>query len=355
MHRQVLRDLALTPPLSPYPQHEGYFIPEDVACQVPLSSDTSTLLDDDLTKAEADLLQEDDYHADIPSLVDLEPLIKVEGPLTPLNSLPPSSELAVDMADLARCVDIDHVLDKQRSGIPDAKGVKDPNGMFSDDIMTSWPKDPQAERELRWSPFPSKMGHISMNEIIIDDGIAEVLLNFSGPLEVPTSGDYVWKHPGLAILRELDDDDEEEQELPYVSGEEKNIESLVRKRRLELNNSLDSASPVEVVHAPQAIGTKSYQTSLDEQGQNSHLLLGCNDNSATSTLLSNYLDFHTAKRQKNMKSSFFPTFPKQVDDVKTKVALSTSTKSQLYAHEDNKGADTWTRRVLPPREISPEY
>ncbi|KAI1645500.1 uncharacterized protein F4817DRAFT_366648 [Daldinia loculata] len=413
-HRRVLRDLALTPPLSPYPQHEGYFIPEDVACQVPLSSDTSTLLDDDLTKAEADLLQEDDYHADIPSLVDLEPLtippsddfklpdttrlkidsLKVEGPLTPLNSLPPSSELAVDMADLARCVDIDHVLDKQRSGIPDAKGVKDPNGMFSDDIMTalvekvksikrsieqeklqvadaiarieiptmdfsitdpdwkeisldsglqlewiettceafnapSWPKDPQAERELRWSPFPSKMGHISMNEIIIDDGIAEVLLNFSGPLEVPTSGDYVWKHPGLAILRELDDDDEEEQELPYVSGEEKNIESLVRKRRLELNNSLDSASPVEVVHAPQAIGTKSYQTSLDEQGQNSHLLLGCNDNSATSTLLSNYLDFHTAKRQKNMKSSFFPTFPKQVDDVKTKVALSTSTKSQL--------------------------
>ncbi|KAI0854220.1 hypothetical protein F5Y00DRAFT_256719 [Daldinia vernicosa] len=412
--RRVLRDLALTPPLSPYPQNEGYFIPEDVACQVPLSSDNSTLLDDDLTKAEADLLREDDYHPDIPSLVDLEPLtippsddfklpgatrlkidsIKVEGPLSPLNSIPSSSELAVDMVDLARCVDIDHVLDKQRSIIPDAKGVKDPNGIFSDDVMTAfvekakyikrsieqeklqaadamarieiptmdfsipdpnwkeiepkpasqlawiertyeafnvppWPKDTQAERALRWFPFPSKMGHVSMNEIIVDDGTAKVLLNFSGPLEVPTSGEYVWKQPGLAILREWDDDDEEEQELPYVSGEERNIESLVRKRRLELNNSSDSASPVGVVRAPQATGTESCQTSLDEQGQHSHLLLGCNDASATSTLLSNYLDFHIPKRQKNMKSSFFPTFAKEADDLKTKVDLSTSAKSLL--------------------------
>ncbi|KAI1659779.1 hypothetical protein F4813DRAFT_324085 [Daldinia decipiens] len=412
-HRRVLRDLALTPPLSPPPQHEGYFIPDDVACQVTLSSDTSTLLDDDLTKAEEDLLEEDDYHLDIPSSVDLEPLtispsddfklqdtprlkidtLKVEGPLTPLNSLPPFSELAVDMVNLARCVDIDHVLDKQRLDVPGAKGVRDPNGIFSDDVMTAfeekaksvnrsigqedlqvadaiarieiptmdfsipdpdwkgispdptlqlawiettyetfkvppWPKNSQAERELRWSPFPSKMGHISMNEIIVDDGIAKFLLNYSGPLEVPTSGEYVWKKPGLAILRELDDDEQEE-ELPYVSGEKKNIESLVRKRRLELSNSSDSASPVEVVHAPQVMQTESYQTLLNEQGQNSHLLLGYNDTSATSTLLSNYFDFHTAKRQKNMKSSFFPTVVKQADDPKTKVALSTSMTSQL--------------------------
>ncbi|KAF3062830.1 hypothetical protein GL218_09433 [Daldinia childiae] len=194
--------------------------------------------------------------------------------------------------------------------------------------VPSWPKGSQAERELRWSPFPSKMGHISTNEIIIGDDIANVLLNFSGPLEVPTSGEYVWKHPGLAILRELDED-EEEQELPYVSGEENNIESLVRKRRRELSNSSDSVSPVKAVHALQAIGIESYQTPLDEQGQNSHLLLSCNDTSATSTLLSNYLDFHTAKRQKNMKSPFFPKFTKQVDDVQTNVNLSASTKSQL--------------------------
>ncbi|KAI1470131.1 uncharacterized protein F4812DRAFT_470097 [Daldinia caldariorum] len=412
-HRRVLRDLALTPPLSPQPQDLGYFVPDDAACQVPVSSDTDTLLGDDLTKAEADLLREDDYHMDVMSLVDLEPLtnppsddirvpnmtplkiesIKVEGPLTPLDSLPPSSDLVIDVADFAKSIDIDHVLDEKSPIALNVDNGDDLKKAFGDDVMTIlgekaksvqrnidqeklqtadaiarieipiidfsipdpdwretpldpalqlgfirrtceafnvplWPKDSQAERTLRWSPFLSKVARVSMNEIIADDGTAEALLNCLSDLKVPTSGDYVWKQPGLAILREQDDEEEEEQDLPHISSEKETIESLVRKRRLELNNSTDSSSPVELVQAPQAIEAASHRTPLGEQSQLSHLLLGCDDPCATSTLLSNYVNFHTAKRQKNLKSSFFSTFSQKVDEIKADAVLGVSEISQ---------------------------
>ncbi|KAI1476963.1 hypothetical protein F4774DRAFT_427726 [Daldinia eschscholtzii] len=406
-NRTVLRDLALTPPLSPQQQDEGYFIPNEAACQVPVSSDTETLLDDDLTKAEAHILREDDYHLDATSLADFKPLtnspsddfsmsiitpfkidtLKVEGPLTPLNSLPPSSDLDIDMVAYAKAVDVDHILDEGQPSILDAESEINPSNVFQDDMMTIleekaksvmrnikqeklqtadaiarievpimdfsfpdpdwtetpidsalqlgyirgtceafnmplWPKDSRVERNLRWSPFLSKVSHVSMNEAIADDGTAEALLNFSSDFEYPTSGDYVWKQPGLTILRELDDD-EEEQKLPHISSEAETIESLVRKRRLELNNPIISSSPVELVQAPQAIETAPYQTLSGKQDQVPHLLLGCDEPNAASTLLSNYVDFHTTKRQKNLKSSFFPSFYKQTDETKTKKVLKT--------------------------------
>ncbi|KAI2473590.1 hypothetical protein F4781DRAFT_427216 [Annulohypoxylon bovei var. microspora] len=397
---QRLQDLTITPPLSPCDYHEDFFIPDEQACQIPISSDPSTLLEGDIDRAEADLLQQDEC-LDTPTPLDLESpptsssgdlpllepkrsnisLLKVEGPLTPLNSLPSSSELAIDMSDFTKGVDIDQVLEEQQSGQIDETTVRIPDKIFSDDTLAlledkaaeakrnieqeqlqsadaiarieiptmdfsipvpdwqkvtsdaasqlaciektyglfkilPWPKNFQAERELRWSPFPSRMGHISLNELIDGDDNAGNLFDCPGVNEVKTSADYVWKKPGLAILRELEEESEQS-EPPWENGDDINIESLVRKRRLEStnldlehDNSSGSASPVSLIHIPEN------PTSISSQLPN--LLLSYNDSSATSTLVSNHINFHTSKRQKNTRSSFFPSFTKSVAQVEEK-------------------------------------
>ncbi|KAI0385885.1 hypothetical protein F5Y04DRAFT_276407 [Hypomontagnella monticulosa] len=403
-YRRTVRDLAITPPLSPRPQDEDHYIPNEDVCQVPILSDPSTLLDADLDRAEKNLLLQDgDLEISTPmELGPVEPLpeespflkierrniesLKAEGPLTPLNSLPPSSDLAIDLPDIAKVVDIDHVLDKQQSN---AKGHEDSDIIFSDDMLAaleesaasvkrgieqeqletvdaiarieipamdfsipspdwqqvpsdaasqlewigrtngifhfpSWPKNSQAERELRWSPFPSKLGHVAISESIDGTDNVRILLDSLDRLKVLTSADYVWKQPGLAILREREDEDEE-LEAPLVRNEGMDMDTLVRKRRIEftnldlgLHNSSDSASPIELVRLPESMPSPAYQIPVADQACLPNLLLDRNDARATSTLLSNYVDFHTSKRQKTSRSTFFPSPIKQAAETGVK-------------------------------------
>ncbi|KAI0833918.1 hypothetical protein F5Y06DRAFT_307233 [Hypoxylon sp. FL0890] len=407
-HWNGLQALAITPPLSPIAQDEDYFIPDDEVCQFPISSDPSTLLDDDLDRAESDLLKRDGCHLDSPlppdfaslasspteDLLLLEPKLqdidslKVEGPLTPFNSLPPSSDLALDMGQFTRSMDIDNVLDKQQPGSFGTEGQNDTDGIFTDDTLAalekhaaslerkieqeqlqaadaiarvetptmdfaipspgwkqvppdaisqlawiektceafnvpSWPKNPQGERELRWSPFPSKLGYISIDELIKDDSSVKVYLDFPDLHNIPTSVDYVWKQPGLAILRELEEEEEEQLAKFVDNSEDRDLESLVRKRKLEASNiepavSSDSPSPIDLIQTPQNTLPALCSTALGSHGQTSNLLLGCNDPFATSTLLSNYVDLHTSKRQRHTHSSFFPHSIKTVVEAEVK-------------------------------------
>ncbi|OTA64782.1 hypothetical protein K449DRAFT_367698 [Hypoxylon sp. EC38] len=400
-----LRDLALTPPLSPLAYDEDYFIPSDEVCQIPISSDPSTLFDADLNKAEVNLLKGDDCHLDSPLPSDFKSLasspmedlplfepkrqnigsLKVEGPLTPLNSVPPLSDLAIDISGFMGGMDIDHVLNEEQPSSFDAKIRDNPTGIFSDDTLDvlennaasvkrrieqeqlqtadafarveiptmdfsipppdwqevpsdalsqleliekicdtfnipPWPKSSQSERELRWSPFPSKLGYISTNERIDDDGTVKTFLDFPGLHDVSTSADYVWKQPGLAILQEPGEDEEEKREVPVDDGKGRDIESLVRKRKFEFSNanpeprdSSSSGSPIDLIQIPRDTSPALCPNQLGEHGQTQNLLLDCNDPSATTTLLSNYVDFHTSKRKKYTQSSFFPSLIKVVD------------------------------------------
>ncbi|KAI1383425.1 uncharacterized protein F4822DRAFT_77386 [Hypoxylon trugodes] len=420
LRRKPIRELAITPPLSPCAHNDedgGYFIPDEETCQIPISSDPSTLLDADLTRAEAGLLEEDgldpegfSYLAVENSSISLRDLpmfepghpsissLKIEGPLTPLNASSPNSDLAMDFLGFVEDMDADQILDKDLS-LSDARGEKDPNGIFSDDALTvlqdqatlagrnieqeqlqtadalarveipamdfsipdpewrntpldaasqlawlgrkyeafkvpPWPKNLQADRKLHWSPFPSKQGQISTNESIDENDDVIQLLSFSGSLGVLTSADYVWKQPGIAILQ---DPEEEEEPLEWSmrDGANHDLESLVRKRRLELEdadpkpgNSLELSSPVDLIQIPPDMVSRPRQAQLGSQGHIPSLLVGCNDSSATSTLLSNYVDFHASKRQKHTRSSFFPKSNKPTAQIEMEAAAQTATPVQ---------------------------
>lgn len=107
-------------------------------------SDPSTFLDADLDRAEKSLLLQD-RDLEVLGSMELEPRVsspeelpflkverlnvnslKVEGPLTPMNSLPPSSDMAIDLADIAKGVDMDQVLDKPQLDSFGIRGQEDP-------------------------------------------------------------------------------------------------------------------------------------------------------------------------------------------------------------------------------------
>ncbi|XXG94869.1 hypothetical protein Hte_001128 [Hypoxylon texense] len=398
---------CITPPLSPASEDEDYFTPDEGVCTVPISSDPSTLLDQDLSKAEACLLQQDGFQAatppplhcetpnlspsqDLPFLEPNEPdlkSLKIEGPLTPLDRTPPSSGLVTDVLASTSAMDIDQAVSKRGTNSFDTEREKDSIGFPSDDALITlkekaasvrraieqeqlqaadavarieipkmdfsipdpewqktppdaalqlawieetnkifdispWPRNSKSERGLRWSPFDSRLAHVSINEPIDHNDDVEALLNLSDDLQVLTSADYVWKQPGLAILREREDEDDVEQPESSRAKESRDLESLARKRKHELGNidlehwvASDSASPIDLIQIPENAASAPFQNPPSGRDKLPHLLLGCDDLSATSTLLSNYVDFHTAKRRKQAKSSFFPTLAKPAADI----------------------------------------
>ena len=101
-----------------------------------------------------------------------------------------------------------------------------------------WPMSGQAERELKWAPFPVALGKVETSESIHDDGSVE---EYIVPPERVDVGTLTWKPDGLRIFDELAESDEEELE-EGVFPEEKDINSLVRKRKLELEAD-DLVSP----------------------------------------------------------------------------------------------------------------
>ena len=100
-----------------------------------------------------------------------------------------------------------------------------------------WPMSGQAERELKWAPFPVALGKVETRESIPDDGSVEGYIVPPERVDVAT---LAWKRDGLRIFDELASSDEELEEGDFP--EEKDINSLIRKRKLELEAD-DLVSP----------------------------------------------------------------------------------------------------------------
>ncbi|KAH9897199.1 hypothetical protein F4778DRAFT_783304 [Xylariomycetidae sp. FL2044] len=183
--------------------------------------------------------------------------------------------------------------------------------------ISTWKSSASSAKTLNWVPFSNRMGEVAIQETFADAPMLGTSLQFPGEDDIPTSASYVWKQPGLSILREPEDDTDEDQLQPVKTRpEEKSLDSLIRKRARE--NSEDqtqnteqpsSPSPVDLLEVPDWQSLPTHEN-VKRGTQTSGLLLGINDQSATSTLLSNYVEFRTAKKQKNGKSSFFPNAAK---------------------------------------------
>ena len=102
----------------------------------------------------------------------------------------------------------------------------------------SWPRNGHAERELKWAPFPVALGKVDIQESITDNGSID---DYVVPPERVDITTLTWKPDGLRIFDELAESNEEELEEGEFP-EEKDIDSLIRKRKLELEAE-DFVSP----------------------------------------------------------------------------------------------------------------
>lgn len=104
--------------------------------------------------------------------------------------------------------------------------------------MHTWPNGGTAELSLKWTPFPAALGRIETYETIPDDGVTDKFLIWA---ECVDSNTLVWKRDGLRIFDSLEDSDEEE--IGYGNFlDDKDIASLLRKRKLQLEQAIESDS-----------------------------------------------------------------------------------------------------------------
>ena len=118
-----------------------------------------------------------------------------------------------------------------------------------------WPMSGQAERELKWAPFPTALGKVEIQETISDDALVERLIVTPEPLDVAT---LTRKPDGLRKFDEPAESDEEELEEGDFH-EENDIDSLIRKRKLELEADDLVTSPSEDGLIPDKDGLQSKQ------------------------------------------------------------------------------------------------
>ncbi|KAI3343011.1 hypothetical protein F4824DRAFT_510311 [Ustulina deusta] len=410
---QFVRDLAATPPLSPCTDHGECFIPDAEVCEVPIASDSSSMLSDDVKTAQSVILRKE-LEKDVPPMFDvdtpvLSPLLdppapgrslpkissfRMESPLPPVTSpLRATNEESTDIPALLRSMDVDRALSQPKSSEIGVLGADNTNGTFCHNIETvmkesaaavlksieqeqisiadaiarvkvpitdfsipepewqslpmdarahlKWlyeaysivippcPREPRADSKLRWVPFFQNTDFHSLTTETIDYGSSlSQFLNFPEANEIPTSGNYVWKRPGLAILRELESEESLEGITLFASAKP-GLASLARKRRLEnsqleMETSLSPSSDESVdLIAPFQHKRPLRQTSVQNLIGNTTLLPSIGSNLAVSTLLSNYINIRTAKRRKQDKSLFFlPTSVSQTEPSQPKGDIS---------------------------------
>lgn len=104
-----------------------------------------------------------------------------------------------------------------------------------------WFLDGKVERELQWTPFPMALGKVELQETIPDQGIIAAFLTHPACLDTNA---LTWKPRNLRIFTGIWESSKEELEQGSLD-EGKDFESLIRKRKLDLQDKEISTSRLE--------------------------------------------------------------------------------------------------------------
>ncbi|KAL2691569.1 hypothetical protein Neosp_001958 [[Neocosmospora] mangrovei] len=169
---------------------------------------------------------------------------------------------------------------------------------------------------LPWAPAPHGSGHISLNEEMEQLGPASRQLLMS---EVPclSSRDCINKPPGLRILQTLEDE-EMEAEAPPPEAPSPEVPTV-------------SGSQATATHGPRPnlLGRQTLRRKAGEESTG--LLLGSSDPSATSNLLSNFMELRQAKKPKT--THITQQTSQQPVQLSTQRPLPAPSPAQLTANE----------------------
>ncbi|KAF1846657.1 uncharacterized protein K460DRAFT_284342 [Cucurbitaria berberidis CBS 394.84] len=127
---------------------------------------------------------------------------------------------------------------------------------------TSWHGLSALERDLQWGIFTTRISSVNLDEKIHGETELNKMLIELTRCDIATSSAQVWKRDGLRLL----DDDEDEEELELAGKEERmDVEALVQKRKLEMDDEV--AETTRKRSAPQGVRTPHSQSPLNARSK----------------------------------------------------------------------------------------
>jgi hypothetical protein len=101
-----------------------------------------------------------------------------------------------------------------------------------------WLGTAQVATNLNWVPFPASLGRVALEETFKDNNSTwEAFVKDAKEHEVIDSSNLTWKPPGLKILNDEDDDNDEIEAGRFLKDKVQDLSSLIKKRKLELGQS----------------------------------------------------------------------------------------------------------------------
>ncbi|KAF2671752.1 hypothetical protein BT63DRAFT_437704 [Microthyrium microscopicum] len=104
-------------------------------------------------------------------------------------------------------------------------------------LYSTWPGASKIERQLKWRPFPDRLGKVAINEKIDQLAFLGPILEYMTLEDVVSSDSLIVTSNSLQVLSELDDE-EDDLELGDFSHDEQNVDFVVRKRKADMMGGL---------------------------------------------------------------------------------------------------------------------
>ncbi|TVY91354.1 hypothetical protein LAWI1_G004424 [Lachnellula willkommii] len=196
---------------------------------------------------------------------------------------------------------------------------------ISDSKQRKWAgvKYSNIQEKLRYNPFPHDFAKVALEEIFEgSDTIWQSFVEDTKGEEIIDSSNLAWKLPGLRILTTDEEDDDEIEPAKFVTDHPRDMYSLVKKRKLELDDDGDNELAMQKHHKSPGKEAESTlqtmqpprrstptpntaaQTMQVDRSEDSGLLLG--GQFSAENMLGNFMELRGVKKQKLMDSSYFP-------------------------------------------------
>ena len=271
-------------------------------CSTP---ETPTLQNKFFTEICAPAAQEVTQRLEQENLIRADALSRVDEPLMDFTKPSPPWK------DFEQQIDPMSLFYLQKSFIKDVVGESVPK----------WPANKQTTYNLKWNPFPRELGTVISEENdcpFLNETTWQAFVN--EPEKAIDSSCLTWKPPGLRILRENGDDDEEIEVGIFKRPQTHDMSFLVKKRKIEIEEADELKRGISATSKlqPEADGdtsrtslpkrsdfvTAAEKMKVDEPYEEGPGILGGGVFSAMASL-GNYLELRGAKKQKLSDSNYF--------------------------------------------------
>ncbi|OBT88292.1 hypothetical protein VE02_03427 [Pseudogymnoascus sp. 03VT05] len=190
------------------------------------------------------------------------------------------------------------------------------------------PDRPKVLRKLNhtvdWTVFPTGLAEVALAEEFGNEDVLLKYINSAMDTDIASSASLTYKAPGIRILRDVDEEDDEDLDPGVFLHEELDMTSLIKKRKLELGEMGENGTQENIqksrdltVHAAAkrhlrkpTLGIVPNSDTVDEgHGNSGHGETLIGDVFSATTALDNFMEMRGTKRHKptDSTSSYFST------------------------------------------------